>query len=93
MIPSRTFEITKECEYPSDYVVIDFEKSAEEIDAQLRGLYPWASGFFKVNSFYFRVVNYKIKDFKHEFKCGTILKKGYKSLSVALKENKIIELF
>ena len=25
MIPSRTFEITKECEYPSDYVVIDFE--------------------------------------------------------------------
>ena len=22
---SRTFEITKECEYPSDYVVIDFE--------------------------------------------------------------------
>lgn len=25
MRPSRTFEITKECEYPSDYVVIDFE--------------------------------------------------------------------
>ena len=23
--PSRTFEITKECEYPSDYVVLDFE--------------------------------------------------------------------
>ena len=22
---SRTFEITKECEYPSDYVVLDFE--------------------------------------------------------------------
>ena len=23
--PSRTFEITKECEYPSDYIVLDFE--------------------------------------------------------------------
>lgn len=72
-------------------VIIDFGKSAEEIDAQLRGLYPWSSGFFKVNSFYFRVVDYNIKDFKHGFKSGTILKKGYKSLSVALKGNKIIE--
>lgn len=27
---SRTFEITKECEYPSDYVVIDFETNGLE---------------------------------------------------------------
>ena len=30
IIRSRTFEITKECEYPSDYVVIDFETNGLE---------------------------------------------------------------
>lgn len=72
-------------------VLIDFEKDVDKIDAQLRALYPWASGFFKIKNFYFKITSYKIKDFTHNEKAGKVLKKGFKSLTLALKNNKIIE--
>ena len=74
----------------SQDVLIDFNEPWNKIDAQLRGLYPWANGYFKINNFYFKVTNYKIKDLEHSFPAGKILKKDKKSLQIALKDNKII---
>lgn len=71
-------------------VLVDFNKSWEEIDAQLRGLYPWANGYFKINNFYFKITQHKILDYKHELQPGEIIKKGRKSLKISLKDNKAI---
>lgn len=72
-------------------VLIDFEKSWDKIDAQLRGLYPWASGFFKIKNFYFKITSYKIKDFVHNQKAGSVIQKGFKTLTLALNNDKVIE--
>jgi len=71
-------------------VLVDFNNSWDKIDAQLRGLYPWANGYFKINNFYFKITNFKIKEFKHSLPAGKVLKKGKKSLKITLNDNKVI---
>ena len=73
-------------------VIIDFKKTAEEIDAKLRGLSPWACGYFNVKGYYFKITKYKILEKQHNSLPSTVLQRKKNTLEIALQNNKSIYL-
>lgn len=73
-------------------IVLDFSKTAIEIDRHIRGLTPWLKCYIPYKNNFFRVDKYKILENTSTTKSwGTIVKKGKNSLQITTKDNKIIE--
>lgn len=74
-------------------LLIDFNKSAEEIEAQIRAVCDWNKCYFLHKNFYFEVTKCKIKTGTNDqFVPGDIIKKGRKSICVQCSNGTCIEL-
>ena len=82
-----------------DEVMIDFEKSAEEISAQVRAFHPWYKCYFEYKNQFFSPDAYKIRIIEPEnndyenLKAGTIVHKNSKGreLQIITGDKKIIQ--
>ncbi len=80
-------------------VMIDFEKSADEISAQVRAFYPWYKCYFEYKNQFFTPDAYKIRviepenDKYKDLKAGTVVHKCSRSreLQVITGDKKIIQ--
>lgn len=88
------FKNIKECE-----VMINFEKTAEEISAQIRAFHPWYKCFFEYKNQFFVPNPYRIQILKCEkehlnLKEGTIVYKNAKNAEVHVlcKDKKLLKL-
>ena len=72
-------------------ILIDFEKSAREIDCKIRGLQPWQSSYIPHKNVFFRVKNVQIRENNTKYtSAGTIVEKSEKTFSVISGDNKIL---
>lgn len=72
-------------------ILIDFEKSAREIDCKIRGLQPWQSSYIPHKNVFFRVRNVQIRENNTKYtSAGTIVEKSEKTFSVISGDNKIL---
>lgn len=73
-------------------IILDFSKTAVEIDRHIRALTPWLKCYIPYKNRFFAVDKYKILENENETKePGTITKKGKDSLQVISGDNKIVE--
>ena len=94
------FPIKQDEKYASYYphvmekdVIIDFQRTSEEIDAQLRAIVDWQPCFFAHKNKYFAVKSYRItKNESGRALPGIIVEKNFNKISVTLSADKIIEL-
>lgn len=73
-------------------IILDFSKTAIEIDRHIRALTPWLKCYIPYKDKFFRVDKYRILENENEIKeAGTIVKKGKNSLQIISGDNKIVE--
>ena len=74
-------------------ILLDFRKTSEELDRQLRALSPFQPAYFPHKNTYFKVKSHKI--FENKSHCstpGTVLKKEKNNILVVTGDNKVIAL-
>lgn len=72
-------------------ILIDFEKTADEIDCRIRGLRPWQSSYIPHKNVFFKVQSCEITPNNTKYtKAGTIVAKSKNCLSVICGDNKIL---
>lgn len=72
-------------------ILIDFEKTADEIDCQIRGLQPWQSSYIPHKNVFFKIRSCEISPNDSDFiKPGTVLKKGKNTLTILSGDNKAL---
>lgn len=73
-------------------ILLDFSKTAEEVDRHIRGLKPWLKCYIPHKNSFFKVDKYKIIENKTEIKTpASIISKGKNTLQIACAEDKAIE--
>lgn len=73
-------------------IILDFSKTAIEIDRHIRALTPWLKCYIPYKTDFFRVDKYTIFENNTNIKePATIIKKDKNSLQITVKDNKIIE--
>ena len=73
-------------------ILLNFDKTAEEIDRKIRGLTPWLKCYIPYKNDFLKIDKYKILPNNTDHKqCGTIVNKKARSLQITCKDNKIIE--
>lgn len=76
-----------------DDILLDFTKTAIEIDRHIRALTPWLKCYIPYKNKFFQVNDYKIIDNKTDIKTpATIIKKESNSLYITCSDDKIIIL-
>ena len=74
-------------------ILLDFKKSADELDRQIRALTPWQPAYFPHGRTFLKVKSHKIYDNKSKHtKPGLILRKDKNNLLVVTGDNKVIAL-
>ena len=72
-------------------ILIDFEKSAREIDCKIRGLQPWQSSYIPHKNVFFKVKSVQIRENNTKYSAaGTIVEKSKNTISVLSGDNKIL---
>lgn len=75
-------------------IILDFNKSAREIDQKIRGLSPWMKCYIPHGNQFFRVSDYKIIDNKSEFNTpATITMAKKRTIQITTLDHKIIEFY
>ncbi len=73
-------------------ILIDFDKTAKQIDCQVRGLQPWQSSYIPHKNIFFRVKKTEIFENNTKYTLpGTIIDKGKNSLSILSGDGKIMK--
>lgn len=80
-----------------DDIMLDFNKTSEEISAHIRGFYPWSKTYFSYKSKFFTPNPYKLEilDNNTEFTtAGTIVEKSFEnhSLTVVCGDGKLLKM-
>lgn len=74
-------------------ILIDFRKTAEEINRKIRALTPWQPAYFPHKNVFFKVKDHEIIENKTKYTTpGMVLKKEKNALWVVTGDNKIIIL-
>ena len=91
-VPQNEKEASYFPKISADDILIDFNKTAQQIDCQIRGLQPWQSSYISHKNVFFRVKKTEI--FENNAICskpGTIVDKGKNSLSIISGDGKILK--
>ncbi len=74
-------------------ILIDFDKTAEEIDRQIRALTPWLKCYITCRDHFLRIRKYKIIDnYSCEKTPGIVIKHKNNLLHITCQNNKALEL-
>ncbi len=65
-----------------DFGIIDFTKTAKEIECLIRGLNPWPSAFTKLNGKTFKIWKAKVLDETSDYAPGTICELGKNRMKI-----------
>lgn len=81
-------------QFSEEDLLLDFSKTAEELDCQIRAIGDWLNLYFSHNNHFFTFSGYKISKNNSKYKdFGTIVEKNHKFISVLLKDGNVISFF
>lgn len=91
-IPQSDKDSTYYPQVGADDMVLDFRKTASEINRKIRAMTPWQSVFVPHGEEFFKVGEHEIKENTTEYKkYGTIVEKSKNSFSVLCSDGKIVK--